>query len=206
MAITLLIARPKSTTNQGVLGAVKLSPEILHGSTRTNKQSQRAIGTARNAKDMDLTWHGVMKMIKILSILLLISLATGAPDEAYGRVTKVVDGDTFDVTLEDYNSSQVSEDVIRIRLADIDTPEVRGPKACEAGKEASTYTRTWLQSTYVFLDLDDKTGKDPYGRWVAVVYLAESGQPGRNFNKQLVDSGHAVIDDFRNNEFDPGSW
>lgn len=139
-------------------------------------------------------------------ILLLISLAAGAPDEAYGRVSKVVDGDTFDIALQDYNSSQISEDVIRIRLADIDTPEVRGPKACEAGKVASAYTRTWLLSNYVFLDLDDKTGKDPYGRWVAVVYLAEDGRPGRNFNKQLVDAGHAVIVDFKNNEFDPGSW
>ena len=145
-------------------------------------------------------------IIPILALVLLLPLlATGAPDEAYGRVSKVVDGDTFDVTLEDYNSSQVSEDVIRIRLADIDTPETRGPKACEAGKVASAYTRTWLLSNYVFLDLDDKTGKDPYGRWVAVVYLAEDGQPGRNFNKQLVDSGHAVIEDFRNNEFDPES-
>jgi micrococcal nuclease len=121
-------------------------------------------------------------------------------------VSKVVDGDTFDVTLEDYNSSQVFEDVIRIRLADIDTPEVRGPKACEAGKNASAYTRAWLLSAYIFLDLDDKTGKDPYGRWVAVAYLTKDGRPGRNFNKMLVDSGHAVIDDFRNNEFDPSSW
>ena len=139
-------------------------------------------------------------------MLLIVSLSAGAPDEAYGRVIKVIDGDTFDVTLEDYNSSQVSEDVIRIRLADIDTPEVRGPKTCEAGKEASAYTRTWLLSNYVFLDLDDKTGKDPYGRWVAVVYLAEDSKPGRNFNKQLVDSGHAVIEDFNNNEFDLWSW
>lgn len=61
-------------------------------------------------------------------------------------------------------------------------------------------------STYVFLDLDDKTGKDPYGRRVAVVYLAEDGRPGRNFNKMLVDSGHAVIEDFKNNEFSPESW
>ena len=150
-----------------------------------------------------------MKLNKIelmLLLLLLVSLAAGAPDEAYGRVSNVVDGDTFDITLQDYNSSQVSEDVIRIRLADIDTPEVRGPKACEAGKNASAYTRTWLLSNYVFFDLDDKTGKDPYGRWVAVVYLSEDGKPGRNFNKQLVDSGHAVIDDFRNNEFDPAGW
>ena len=145
-------------------------------------------------------------IIPILALVLLLSLlASGAPDEAYGRVIKVVDGDTFDIALQDYNSSQVAEDVIRIRLADIDTPETYGAKACEAGKVASTYTRTWLLSNYVFLDLDDKTGKDPYGRWVAVVYLSEDGRPGRNFNKQLVDSGHAVIEDFRNNEFDPES-
>jgi len=140
----------------------------------------------------------------MLPLLLIVSLSAGAPDEAYGRVIKVVDGDTFDIALQDYNSSQVSEDVIRIRLADIDTPETRGAKACEAGKNASAYTRTWLMSSYVFLDLDNKTGKDPYGRWVAVVYLSEDGRPGRNFNKRLVDSGHAVIEDFKNNEFDPG--
>lgn len=143
------------------------------------------------------------KLIFVLPLLLLIALANGAPDEAYGRVTKVIDGDTIDVQLQD---SPISEDLIRVRLADIDCPETRGPKACQAGKEATNYTRAWLLSSYVFLDLDDKTGKDPYGRWVAVVYLSEDGKPGRNFNKMLVDSGHARIDDFKNNEFDPGSW
>ena len=111
-----------------------------------------------------------MKPVNALTVMLLISLAASSPDEAYGRVIKVVDGDTFDIALQDYNSRQIAEDVIRIRLADIDTPETRGAKACEAGKNASAYTRTWLLSNYVFLDLDNKTGKDPYGRWVAVVY------------------------------------
>ena len=138
-----------------------------------------------------------------LALLLSISLATGSPDEAYGRVVKVVDGDTFDVQPQD---SPISEDLIRIRLADIDTPEVRGPNACEAGKNASAYTRSWLLSSYVFLDLDDKTGKDRYDRWVAVAYLSEDGKPGRNFNRMLVDAGHAVIEDFKNNEFNPESW
>jgi micrococcal nuclease len=135
-----------------------------------------------------------------LALMLLISLATGSSDEAMGRVSKVVDGDTFDVTLESHDS-RISEDLIRIRLADIDTPEIRGSKACEAGKKASAYAKTWLLGRTVSLDLDDKTGKDQYDRWVAVCYL-----DGKNFNKQLVDAGHAVIQDFKNNEFDPGSW
>jgi hypothetical protein len=50
--------------------------------------------------------------------------------------------------------------------------------------------------------------KYQYGRWVAVAYLA-------NLNGSIiypatltyaVDSGNAVIDDFKNNEFDPASW
>ena len=141
--------------------------------------------------------------IFVLLLFLLIALAVGAPDEAMGRVTKVIDGDTFDVQLQD---GSLSEYLIRVRLADIDCPETRGSKACEAGKNASAYTRFWLLSTYIFLDLDDKTGKDQYDRWVAVAYLSEDGKPGSNFNKQLVDAGHAVVKDFKNNEFDPGSW
>jgi micrococcal nuclease len=142
----------------------------------------------------------LLRSIFLLPLLLLIALAAGAPDEAMGRVSKVVDGDTFDVTLESHDS-RISEDIIRIRLADIDTPEVRGPKACAAGKKASAYTKTWLLGRTVSLDLDDKTGKDEFGRWVAVCFL-----DGKNFNKQLVNAGHAVIKDFKNNEFDPQSW
>ena len=56
------------------------------------------------------------KAFLMLPLLLLIALAAGAPDEAMGRVSKVVDGDTFDVTLESH--SRISEDLIRIRLAD----------------------------------------------------------------------------------------
>ena len=139
----------------------------------------------------------------LLIVFLLIVLVAGTPDEAVGRVTKVIDGDTFDVQLQD---SSLYEDLIRVRLADIDCPETRGSKACEAGKNASAYTRSWLLSTYIFLDLDDKTGKDQYDRWVAVAYLSDDGVPGRNFNKMLVDAGYAEIKDFKNNEFNPETW
>jgi micrococcal nuclease len=149
-----------------------------------------------------------LAFIPLMLLLTLLSLATASPDEATGRVTKVVDGDTLDVQLQDHDD-RITEDLIRIRLADIDCPETRGPNACEAGKKATDYTRSWLLNNLVFLDLDDKTGKDQYGRWVAVVYLANlngSINLSRRFNRMLVDSGHAVIEDFKNNEFDPQSW
>jgi micrococcal nuclease len=135
----------------------------------------------------------------------MFSLAMDSPHEATGRVSKVVDGDTFDVQLQSHDS-RITDDLIRIRLADIDCPETRGSKACQAGKNATTYTRSWLLGKNVFLDLDNKTGKDQYGRWVAICYLDDNGNPGKNFNRQLVDAGRAVIEDFKNNEFDPKSW
>ena len=140
------------------------------------------------------------KAIFMLSMLLLITLAASSPDEAMGRVSKVVDGTPSMLQLQDHDS-RISEDLIRIRLADIDTPETRGPKACEAGRRHRPIHGP-LMNNFVSLDLDDKTGKDEFGRWVAVCYL----QDGRNFNKMLVDSGHAIIKDFKNNEFNPLSW
>jgi endonuclease YncB( thermonuclease family) len=142
----------------------------------------------------------------LLAFIIIPTLASGSQDEVYGRVSHVVDGDTFDVVVS-YGDGRVSTgETIRIRLADIDCPETRGAKACAEGKNASEYARAWLQSQYVYLDLDYRTGKAPYGRWVAVCYLSDQGGPGRNFNKMLVEAGHARIKDYRNNEFDPGSW
>jgi len=43
-----------------------------------------------------------------------------APDEAMGMVTNVAEGDTIDVQLQGHDS-RIAEDLIRIRLADIDT-------------------------------------------------------------------------------------
>jgi len=98
--------------------------------------------------------------------------------------------------------NRTSEGVIRLRLADLDAPEMYGQEACEAGKIAAAYTRSWLLNNFVSLDLDDNNGQDKYGRWMAICYL----QDGRNFNKMLIDSGNAAMKDFDNNEFDPESW
>jgi len=112
--------------------------------------------------------------------------------EVTGVVTKVVDGDTFDV-----------EGFGRVRLADVDSPEMDTP----GGKAAKFFAETMLLGETVQLDVDDLGGKDRYGRWVCVAYV-EDPKTGSlvNFNSMLVTSGYAVVKDFKDNEFDPRGW
>lgn len=129
------------------------------------------------------------------------SLASATSIEAFGIVSDVIEGDTIDVQLEGYDY-RIDEDTIRVRLADIDTPEMDTPN----GPTAKQYTYEKLNGNTVYLDLDNKTGKDFYGRWVAVVYLQNLDGTLENFNSMLVDSGQACIRNFDNNEFDPATW
>ena len=68
-----------------------------------------------------------------------------------------------------------------------------------------------LMNKRVYLDIDDLSanGRDSYGRLICVAYLTGVyGQPmaAPNFNRLLVDSGHARLENFTNNEFDPQDW
>lgn len=92
----------------------------------------------------------------------------------------MVDGDKIDVQLQNQE--------IRVRLADIDTPEM----STSNGPTAKQYTTQWLFGKTVNLDLDNKTGQDAYGRWVAVVYLQKPDGTTENFNKKLIDAGQAA--------------
>ena len=57
---------------------------------------------------------------------LLPILALGAPYEASGIVTNVVDGDTFDLRI-DKTDPRIIYEIERVRLADVDSPEMRTP-------------------------------------------------------------------------------
>ncbi len=108
-----------------------------------------------------------------------------------GTVSNIVDGDTVDVT-----------SVGRIRLADIDCPELN-----ESGyAAASQHISSLIHQKTVYVDIDDITGKDPYDRWVAVIYVYYNDTHLKNVNKAMLVAGHAVINNFTNNEFDPYSW
>jgi hypothetical protein len=143
-------------------------------------------------------------MLVCALIVLLSGIAIAAIDETYGVVTKVVDGDTFYVAIQKADPRIISS-VEDIRLADVNSPEM----STSEGPAARDFTYAVLMGKRVYMDIDDVAVRDEYGRLVCVVYLSGAyGQPLATpcFNRILVDSGHAVIDNFTDNEFDPKNW
>jgi len=174
--------------------------------TRKNKaksQDHQVVADTNGSKGVCRT------RILSLSLSLLILLPVigwAAQDEAYGVVTNIVDGGTFDVTIEKADS-RIGSSVERVRLADVNSPEMDTAQ----GPSAKDFTFAVLMNKRVYLDIDDLSGngRDEYGRLISVVYLTGYyGQPlaSPNFNRMLVDSGHAVLDNFTNNEFNPKDW
>lgn len=106
-------------------------------------------------------------------------------------VSQVVDGDTFHTTSGD-----------KIRLADIDAPEVGQPGA----NEATNALISFVGGKTVYLDIDYISRTDQYGRLVCVVYVDYNSTHVENVNKALLVEGVAVIWDHKNNEFDPYTW
>jgi micrococcal nuclease len=138
--------------------------------------------------------------ILILSFLLLNFLlpfangSVGEIDET-GIVTRVIDGDTFDI-----DSGE------RIRLADVDIPEITYRE--RGGYEATDYMIDLVEGKTVYLDIDDVYRTDYNGtgkRLVCVVYVDYNSTHYLNVNKALLVDNYAVVDNFYN-EFNPYDW
>ena len=103
----------------------------------------------------------------------------------------IQDGDTFQTLAGDW-----------IRLADVDCPE-----SYEYGySKATDVLSELIYNKRVYLDVDDLSITDPYGRYVCLVYADYSATQYINVNKALLVRGVAVMDDFYNNEFNPYEW
>jgi micrococcal nuclease len=106
--------------------------------------------------------------------------------DATVEVTRVVDGDTIDI-------SPSVEGRSRVRLIGMDTPEVYfGTQPY--GPEASAFAKRELDGERVGLELDVQK-IDPYGRLLAYVYLPD----GRMFNEVLLEEGYAQVATFSPN-------
>jgi hypothetical protein len=109
--------------------------------------------------------------------------------DAQGYVTEVIDGDSLYVA----NFGE-------IRLADIDCPEWWE----DGGNEVTNYLTSLVYDKLVYIDKDDE--KDPYDRFVCVIYVRSNSTHLLNVNKALLNNEFVEEDNWLNNEFEPSTW
>lgn len=127
--------------------------------------------------------------------------------EACGEVIDVVDGDTIDVKILKVHKERFSNylgKVVRVRLADINAPELSTPEGERAKIALSLLLKD--RGNRILLDIDDVCVVDRYNRLISLIYVNHNETHELNINMWLVANNHAEIKDFLDNEFDPGSW
>ena len=112
-------------------------------------------------------------------ITLLFSFVVFAPNwllaaHSHGEILRVVDGDT--VSFQAQNGKK-----LRVRLADIDAPELDQPW----GPAAKTALEIWAEGKSGLIEIVDT---DRYGRKVAYLYVDDV-----NMNKRLISEGLAWV-------------
>lgn len=109
-------------------------------------------------------------------------------------VTRIVDGDTLDVSIDLGFKVWVKE---RVRLFMVNTPETYGVKKeseeYQRGMAAKEFVEDWLGQSpdrrVILRSVDGKPlGQGKYGRWLAEV---ERASDGASLNQALLESGHA---------------
>ena len=131
----------------------------------------------------------VIVLIIILTIQ-VVSVSAWAIDQT-AQVTSVTDGDTFRIPND------------RVRLADINAPE----NGTEPGYSIAKYALgNLVGGQTVYIDTDQQSGRDQYGRLVAIVYVRYNSTHYVNVNEALLLQGVAVETDYSNNEFNPSTW
>lgn len=144
------------------------------------------------------------KLLVLLLAIALIQTTAAVPDEAIGRVITVLSGDSFGIEITTPDPRTVAFD--RVKLADVESPSTIIPE----GKVAKKYATSILKNKTVFLDIDDNStsGRNDVGQLVCVVYLMDSNSRPvwPPFNRILVESGNAIVNDNKNNEFNATTW
>ena len=107
------------------------------------------------------------------------------------KVLNIVDGDTIDIELDLGFHIKMKE---RVRLIDVDTPEVFGPNAVAAGQVASDYSKRWIEERTargVFLYESKRyNARDKYGRSLGYLRWLGVGGEKETLNEALIASGN----------------
>ena len=116
--------------------------------------------------------------MKHITTLLLTLLVSGGLYSGYLenlKIKRVIDGDTVYV----FSNGEI----LKVRLVEIDTPEMDQPH----GPEAKEYLEQLLKEGYVDIDI---SGTDIYKRKLGRLYWKE-----QDINRLMVKSGHAWVYD-----------
>ncbi len=156
----------KTATVNGSAVELAVPATIINGSTYV---PARFVAENLGA---DVQWDNNTKSILVNS------------DYPYGKykITRVVDGDTFEV---DFKGTKE-----KVRLIGVDTPESVHPDAnknTEEGKLTSEYTKGYLEGEDVALEFDVQE-RDKYGRLLAYAWIN-----GEMYNKHLLSAGYAQV-------------
>jgi endonuclease YncB( thermonuclease family) len=111
--------------------------------------------------------------LRILCLLLLVIPISVEAETLTGRVVGVTDGDTIMVLVE--------ERTIKVRLAEIDTPERGQPWASRAKQALSD--EVFQENVEVRVVTTDR-----YGRTVGHVWIGD-----RHINREMIRQGHAWV-------------
>jgi micrococcal nuclease len=127
----------------------------------------------------------LLVLIVALAISLGGNIATAAyaqQGEATATVTRVVDGDTVEI-------SPAVGGIEEVRLIGVDTPETVDPsEGVEPyGPQASSFTKAQLEGKRVALEFDEER-EDQYGRLLAYIHVG-----GQMFNETLLRQGYAQL-------------
>ncbi|WP_102345493.1 thermonuclease family protein [Bacillus sp. Marseille-P3661] len=121
-----------------------------------------------------------LNIINLVCLFLLLGCSSSNLNHS-AVVTNVVDGDTFDIMINNKEE--------RVRLLLVDTPETKHPSkpVQPFGKEASQFTRDILEGKEVMVELDISE-RDKYGRLLAYIWV-----DGKMINEMLLEKGLARV-------------
>lgn len=187
--IVALAMTPESATSNG--------NEIAAGPAAVEQPEQPAETLPGDAAEAPAT-NQAEKPMETEAMLAPAPTETAPAEESpiitvKATVTRVVDGDTIDVKLEDGTEE-------RIRMIGVDTPEVTS-QAESFGREASNFTKSELSGKAVYLE-KDVTDRDRFGRLLRYVWLAKPGEitaqeiRAKMFNAILLLGGYAQVATF----------
>lgn len=114
----------------------------------------------------------------VIAVFLCVNVFAADADKQYeadqlhlykAKVTDVYDGDTVTVDIDlGYDIILINQ---KLRLADVDAPEVRGDER-DDGIIARDRVRELINGKTVYIQTIKAQRKDSFGRWIAAIYLS----------------------------------